>query len=219
MAVERTARVAKLIDHAPDTRSLVLALGRDHGFSFRPGQFLSCLLPVGGERIIRPYSIASDAARPDELEILFNLVPDGPGSRHLFGLRAGDPVDFTGPWGTFTLDEPPDTPLVFIAQNTGIAPIRSMLLHAAGRTRRPLRLVYGTHLRVYHEELARLPGVTVEVVDPDRLVEETQRRFVDADADRSRHFWVCGVGPIVYTLRDRLRGAGYARRTVQYEKW
>ena len=39
------------------------------------------------------------------------------------------------------------------------------------------------------------------------------------DADRGRHFYICGVGMPVTQLRDLLRGAGYQRRAVQYEKW
>jgi ferredoxin-NADP reductase len=42
---------------------------------------------------------------------------------------------------------------------------------------------------------------------------------VDADGDRSRHFFICGIGPLVPALRDLLRRAGYERRAVQYEKW
>ena len=37
--------------------------------------------------------------------------------------------------------------------------------------------------------------------------------------DASRHFFVCGVGEIVPRLRGLLRGAGYERRAVHYEKW
>lgn len=219
MAVERTARVAAIVEHAPDTRSLFLRLPPGDTLAFRPGQFISCLLPVGGERLIRPYSIASPPARRGDVEVLLNLVPGGPGSRHLFGLRPGDAVQFTGPWGTFIFDQPPEAETVFVAENSGIAPIRSMILGAAGQARRPLRLLYGTTLAVYRPELAGIEGVTVEVVPPERLVDETMRRYVDADDDRSRHFFICGVGPLVHTLRDRLRAAGYARRAVRYERW
>jgi ferredoxin-NADP reductase len=57
------------------------------------------------------------------------------------------------------------------------------------------------------------------VVEPETVFDESVRRFVDGDADRSRHFFVCGVGAPVFALRDRLRAAGYARRAVQYERW
>ena len=53
----------------------------------------------------------------------------------------------------------------------------------------------------------------------DRLLVEVQRRWIDADSDRSRHFYVCGVGKGVLRLRDLLRGAGYERRAVHYEQW
>ncbi len=39
------------------------------------------------------------------------------------------------------------------------------------------------------------------------------------DSDRSRQFYLCGVGKGVITLRNLLRGAGYERRAVHYEQW
>ena len=47
MAVEREARIDAITEHAPGVRSLVLRLPPGRGLQFRPGQFLSCLLPVG----------------------------------------------------------------------------------------------------------------------------------------------------------------------------
>ena len=54
---------------------------------------------------------------------------------------------------------------------------------------------------------------------PHPLAEAIERRYVSEDQDRSRHFYICGVGDIVPQLRDLLRRAGYERRAVQYEKW
>jgi NAD(P)H-flavin reductase len=217
MAAEHTARVDLIEEHDENTRTLFLAL--DEPLVFKPGQFISFLLPIGGERLIRPYSIASDPDETESLEILYNLVPDGPATHYLHELKLGDPITFTGPWGTFTLDEPPDAEVVFVAENSGIAPIRAMLLAHASHARRPFRLIYGTTLAVYFDELAALSNVNAEVVAPERLVDEAVARLIDADTDRTRHVYVCGVGQMVYRLRDLLRGAGYARRAVQYEKW
>jgi ferredoxin-NADP reductase len=155
-----------------------------------------------------------------ELDVLLNLVPNGPGSHYLFARRPGDTIRFTGPWGTFVLGDLPDAETIFVAEGTGIAPIRPMLLDAVRRDRRPpLRLLYGTSLDLYRAELEALPGLTVDVVPPASVFDEAVRRWVDADADRSRHFFICGVGAPVLALRDRLRAAGYARRAVQYERW
>jgi ferredoxin-NADP reductase len=220
MAAERTARVVEVVEHAPATRALRLALPPGETLVFRPGQFVACLVPDGDRVLNRPYSLASDPGETP-LEILVDRVPDGPGSGHLFARRPGDTVRFTGPWGTFTLaDALPSAETIFVAEGSGIAPIRPMLREATRRTPRPpLRLLYGTRLGVYRPELERLPGLAVDVVAPERVFDDAVRRWVDGDADRTRHFFVCGVGAPVLALRDRLRAAGYARRAVQYERW
>src|SRR5262245_32213108 len=140
MAEERTATLESVVDHGADTRSLRLAI--PGGLAFRPGQFLSLLLPIGGERLIRPYSIASSPELADRVELLLNLVPDGPGSHYLFGLAPGATLQFTGPWGTFVLDEAPAAAAVFVAVETGIAPIRPMLHRALATAPHPVTLLH-----------------------------------------------------------------------------
>ena len=225
MAGEQEARLEAIVEHAPGTRSLFLR--PTVPLPFRPGQFLSCQLPIAGDTCIRPYSLASDPEEPGRLELLLDRVPGGPGSDYLFGLAPGATLRFTGPWGTFVLDRAPAAPTVFIADGTGIAPIRPMLHRAlATSTGHPLHLVYGAPDRerlVYRPELDRLAhthaAFTWEHVPGAGLEGEVRRRYLDADADRTRRFFVCGVGPIVFALRDLLRGGGYQRRAVQYEKW
>ena len=85
--------------------------------------------------------------------------------------------------------------------------------------RHPLCLLYGTEHVLYRDELTTRRDVTFVQVPPVALNDEVERRWIDADTDRSRHFFVCGVGEIVHRLRDLLRRAGYERRAVQYEKW
>jgi ferredoxin-NADP reductase len=217
MAEERTAVLDGVTDHGADTRSLFLRIAG--GLGFRPGQFLSCLLPIAGDRMIRPYSIASSPDEPERVELLLNLVPEGFGSRYLFGLSPGATLDFTGPWGTFVLDRAPEAEAVFIAIQTGIAPIRPMLHRAAATATHPVTLVYASDHPLYLDELKRLPGVAVDVVSPDGLEGDVQRRWLERDDDRTRHFFICGVGDVVSRLRDLLRRGGYVRRAVQYEKW
>jgi ferredoxin-NADP reductase len=94
------------------------------------------------------------------------------------------------------------------------------MLHRAARSaRHPLRLVYGSELPIYRDELAALAAVDTDLVPPDMLEAEVHRRFIESDSDRSRHFFVCGVGELVRRLRRALRGAGYMRQAVQYERW
>ena len=220
---EREARLARVVEHAPDTRSLFLRLPPGERMEFRPGQFVSCLLPVGEKPpAIRPYSVAS-SPEDEELELCLNLVPGGLGSQYLLGLTPGAVVRLTGPWGTFVLDRAPDAEAVFIADGTGIAPIRPMIHRALATAVRPVTLLYGRPdgaPLLFADELAvPRPNYTPVVMPSPSLLDETKHRYVTADADRERHFYICGVGPIVYALRDLLRGSGYARQAVRYEKW
>jgi ferredoxin-NADP reductase len=224
MAEEREARVARIVEHAAGTRSLFLRLPPGERLEFRPGQFVSCLLPVGDRPPLnRAYSLAS-SPDDEELELCLDLVPGGAGSHHLFQLAPGAVVRLTGPWGTFVLDRPPDGELVFVADGTGIAPIRPMLRRALETAAHPIHLLHGSDgAPLYGRELVALAGshrlLTVAHVPRARLRDEVVRRWIDADDDRRRHFYVCGIGDIVRTLRDLLRRAGYERRAVQYEKW
>ncbi len=226
-APERTARLERVVSHGHDTRSLFLRLPAGERLDFRPGQFISCLLPAAGEVLTRPYSIASDPKDGTLLEICLNRVPGGAASTYLLALAPDAAIRFTGPWGTFVLDRAPDAETVFIADGTGIAPIRPMVRRAlATGARHPLVLVHaGAHKDdlLYRREmdaLARGSEVfTYDPLPPAVLVDEVRRRWVEEDADRSRCFFICGVGDVVPRLRDLLRGAGYERRAVQYEKW
>ena len=154
-------------------------------------------------------------------------MPGGPGSHYLFGLPLGATVRLTGPWGSFVLERAPEAETVFLADGTGIAPIRPMLRRAlATAARHPLRLLAAAaspERVLYRAEIEALvrahPAFRWDHVSSGALKDEVTRRYVEADADRSRRFFICGVGAIVPTLRDLLRGAGYERRAVQYEKW
>jgi CDP-4-dehydro-6-deoxyglucose reductase, E3 len=227
------ARVERIFDHAADTRSLFLSLTSGKHLRFVPGQFISITIPLGDETRSRPYSIASDPEDRGPFEICFNRVEGGRGVRWMFERRVGDTLDFSGPFGTFTIDRAPEAELVFIAEGTAIAPIRPMLKRAlASSLSSKMQLIYAAPDRehiLYSGELEALartasnlsyetvvaPGETIY----DRLFELAQSRWVTGDADRTRHFYICGVGKGVLRIRDLLRGAGYERRAVHYEQW
>jgi len=224
-----TATVERITAHNADTRSLFLRLRAGCGFAFVPGQFLSLQLPIANGAI-RPYSIASDPETPELLEICFNLVPGGVASRYLFDLAVGAQIHFTGPWGTFTLRDPPGAECVFLADGTGIAPIRPMLHRAlAGSVTTPIRLHYRAasldallfrpEFEIAQRRCADFVFEPIVNDSAEALLDSTRVRYVEDDADRTRHFYVCGVGDVVTKLRDLLRTAGYARRAVEYEKW
>src|SRR5512143_2191431 len=113
------ARVTRILEHLPATRSLFLRLSGGERLAFTPGQFISCALPVGDDPpLVRAYSLAS-SPEDAELEICVDRIAGGPGSTYLFGLARGAEMAFTGPFGSFALAEPPSAPMVFVSEGTG----------------------------------------------------------------------------------------------------
>lgn len=230
------ARVDRIHDHCADTRSLFLTMTACALPRFLPGMFISIAIPLAGDTRVRPYTIASSPEDGEPFEICFNRVPGGAGAAWLFDRVVGDELNFTGPFGTFTLERAPAAETILIAEGTAIAPIRPMLRRAlAGTPTHPIALLYAAdrpeHL-LYAGEFERMAAAHAEFhfetligAGHDssalyaRLLDEARRRWVAADTDRSRQFYICGVGKGVLALRDLLRAAGYERRAVHYERW
>lgn len=123
-----TPRVMKLVFRREDGRPLV----------FAPGQFLTLHLPWQELVLRRSYSIASVPDGPTlEIEIAATRVADGRATRVLSGLRAGDRVEATGPFGRFVLREEALSRYVLVATGTGVSPFRSMLPELGRRLARP----------------------------------------------------------------------------------
>jgi ferredoxin-NADP reductase len=227
------ARIERVYDHCADTRSLFLRTISDRLPNYSPGMFVSVTIPLSPEVRVRPYTIASSPEDGEPFELIFNLVSNGPGAAWMFERRVADLLDITGPFGAFTLERAPAREIVFIAEGTAIAPIRPMLRRALSQSPvHSIHLLYAArdceHL-VYRSELESLsqdhprfkfePLVIEQELLYPRLLAEVQRQWVTGDTDRSRHFFVCGIGSGVLKLRDLLRQAGYERRAVHYERW
>jgi CDP-4-dehydro-6-deoxyglucose reductase len=134
------------------------------------------------------------------------------------------------------VDNPPAADLVFIADGTGIAPIRAMVRRVLERGGdRPVAVLHGARPDeplLFRDEfeawMRRHPRLRLDAVvtrtgraagENPELEALVVARYVNADTERGRHFWVCAVGDVVGRLRDTLRGAGYERRAVRYEQW
>ena len=193
--------------------------------AFRPGQFLSCLLPVGGERAdpslldrVRP------RRTPSASSCCSTSCPDGPGSRYLFGLAPGATRPLHRPVGHLRARPRAATPRPSSSPiGTGIAPIRPMLRRAlAHGATHPLRLAL-RHRRSRSTATSsrRCPGSPSTI---DRRPTRARGRGRAPLARRRRR----PHAPLLRLRRRRDRAAparparaarGYARRAVQYEKW
>ena len=126
-----TAEVTAVADLTHDVRLLTLALLEPPRLDFLAGQFVTLRAPRADDRppVNRAYSIASPPSRATTIDLLFNLVPGGPGSSYLHAQRPGDRLDLRGPAGAFVLrpEIVEDRDLLFVATGTGIAPFLSMI--------------------------------------------------------------------------------------------
>lgn len=121
------ARVKRTEPLAPDTMLLHLQTPRTKRLRFLAGQHVT-LEPTQG--LAAEHSIASCPC--DERNLEFHIRRQaGRYSDYLFTkLKASDIVSVQGPSGDFVLREDSPRSLVFIAWDTGFAPIKSLIEHA-----------------------------------------------------------------------------------------
>jgi NAD(P)H-flavin reductase len=219
-----TARVTAIRDLTHDVRQIDFALRDPDEMTFRAGQFISFEVerPGYSTPATRPYSIASPPEHRNTIQLVLNLVPGGPGSGYLFGLREGDDTQFKGPAGSFTLRDSTREALCVVT-GTGIAPIRSMLWSLAIRSSlRRIRLFWGLRSErdlYYQEELAvlqqRLPNlaVTTALSQPAASWRGSIGRVTPlvtaAVGDVSGlEVYLCGNGAMIRDVRDLIRRKG-----------
>jgi CDP-4-dehydro-6-deoxyglucose reductase/3-phenylpropionate/trans-cinnamate dioxygenase ferredoxin reductase subunit len=141
------ATVHKISRPAPDVAVLALRYPIGKRVRFRAGQYLTVGLPGGGTR---NYSMANPPHRNDAALLHVRRVPGGEFScRLLDGLRQGDRLTVTLPFGEFTVDHDSAGPIVLAVTGTGFAPAKSIIEDLIQRqVRRQVRLYWGArHVR------------------------------------------------------------------------
>jgi ferredoxin-NADP reductase len=202
------AIVTEIEKLAPSVLQLTIALN-DRSFSFAPGQWVNFRFPEG---VSRAYTIASAPERPEALQLCVR-VGDGKGGLALTRLAAGAEVAIDGPFGDFLLPANDSRAVVFLAGDTGIAPIRSIVLHMlATKDERSITVLYEPdHRNILYagdfDPLARagtiihesgkiemlitrnrktIAGATILAAGFDPFLERATRALEEIDVDPSR---------------------------------
>src|SRR4051812_41466298 len=130
--------VTEIEQLAPSVLQLTIALS-EKTFSFQPGQWVNFRFPEG---VSRAYTIASAPERPEAIQLCVR-TGDGKGGAAAKKLVAGAEVSIDGPFGDFLLPDADSGAVVFLAGDTGIAPIRSIVLHMlASKDERAITVLY-----------------------------------------------------------------------------
>lgn len=215
----------------PDVLEVDLRMVDPAAFAFTAGQWVS--VPFG-PKIVRAYSMASAPGTGERLTLSVDVAPGGLGSQWVRGLKPGDPVTFKGPTGGFVLDRADTRRPVFIAEEIGVVPIRSILLDLYGSAfdgsaaliqwaRNPSWLLYEADFRALtrgHKGFSYLPvlrepspgwrgekGECHEAVD--RLVHSVDRTVI----------YVCGGEGTIKLVRQAVVAKGMDRKSVKWEKF
>jgi Na+-transporting NADH:ubiquinone oxidoreductase subunit F len=122
----------EIVDLTYDIKQFRFELVEPKEIDYIPGQYIQLFTPIykkGTEEVYRAYSISSDPSEKNCIEIIIRLVPGGICTTYCFEyLKVGDEVKFNGPYGDFRLSDT-NTPIVFIAGGSGMAPIKCILHH------------------------------------------------------------------------------------------
>ena len=133
------ATVLHSVSLTPTIKAIRLRLDRDD-FRFLPGQSVWPKFERDGRKFSKIYSIASSPSSCPEIELCVSRV--GWSSALVQDLAIGQSLPLRGPYGLMTLSELPQRPRLYIAEGSGIAPLKSQIdwLHECGY-RHPVWLV------------------------------------------------------------------------------
>jgi len=223
-------RVAEVIAETPDAHSLVLSVppALAAAFTYRPGQYLTVLVPQNGGNVARCYSLSSSPHTDADLKITVKRVRDGQASNWICDhVRAGGTLDLLPPAGEFT-PASLDDDLLLLAGGSGITPvmgiIKSVLAHGRGR----VTLVYANRDErsvIFGAELAALgEGHGDRLTVTHWLDSERGAPDAEALADliapvATREAYVCGPEPFVAVSRKALQQAGVPEERIRVERF
>ena len=200
MPAPLTVAVRHVTSSTPRTRLINLDLSHT-AFVFHAGQ--AVMVGLHGSPLRKPYSIASAPWEFDKtgvLQVLAQVDDTGALDPHLELALPGTQIDVDGPFGSFGLPSHlQDSPLLFVAGGTGIAPLRSMLMQRLSQGRvPPIAVVYS----------ARAPEEFAYRTELDAMANAGRIRLF-LTVSRSEGAWDGRRGRIdVALLRDALPGAG-----------
>jgi ferredoxin-NADP reductase len=223
-------RVAKVVRETTDTSSFVLEVPGDltGEYAYRPGQFLTFRLEIGGETHFRSYSMSSCPALRDQLQVTVKRVPRGPVSNWMNdALRPGDQVTASVPAGGFVLDAA-GRDVVAFAGGSGITPVFSIVKTALATSSRRVRLLYANRHRdcvifaAALDELAARYGDRLEVTnhydDECGFVQEGEiQPLVDRPAGAD--YYICGPEPFMQVVERALLTGGADAGRIRIERF
>ena len=221
--------VCRLVrDETHDVKTFVFSAREPRLFRYKPGQFLTLDLPIGGQVINRCYTISSAPTRGHLISITVKRVPGGIVSNWLHDtLKPGYELRAVGPLGKFTAFDHSAPKYLFLSGGSGITPLMSMartyhdlaqdrditFVHSA---RSPADIIFRSELDLMARNLPRFSVAHVcETTDGERNWSGFRGRLnlpmlkLIAPDLAERTIFTCGPEPYMAAVRAMLREAGF----------
>ena len=212
--------VADVIAETPDARSFVIEIppALAQTFAYAAGQFCTFRAMIGGEPIVRSYSMSSSPNTGDPFTVTVKRVPGGKMSNWMNDtLAPGNSIDVMPPAGLFVL-RAAETPVMAFAGGSGITPVVSIIKTALVTTLRDIALVYANRSAdsvIFADTLERLRAGSGGRLSVHHHL-DAEKGFLDAAAcaalagERTQaDFYICGPAPYMDVVQ-----AGLERRRV-----
>ncbi len=245
MANRYFLKVNQVIRETPDAVTITFWHPISEEIRYQPGQFLTFLLNINGEKVRRSYSMSSSPQVDVSLAVSVKRVPGGLASNYLCDrIKPGDIIETLEPMGTFVpkLDGQNRRTLLLIGAGSGITPLFSMaksMLHTEPNSR--VWLVYGNRSQnsiIYKAHLDAMQQaygpsrfqVTHVLSQPDpgwtglegRLNQHALTTLLgdlSADEVRSASVYVCGPDGMMAEARSAMSLLGIPADRVYKESF
>jgi CDP-4-dehydro-6-deoxyglucose reductase len=218
---------------APDTRLLHLQTPRTNRLRFLAGQSVTlgraASSLTAGDDVRATHPIASCPCDDRNLHFFIPRDDDSSFARLVFNgaLAVGEPINLWGPVGEFVLTES-HRPLVFVACDTGFAPIKSLIEHALSVDASPSLSLYwlatrgdghfqANQCRAWSEALDSFEYAAFTSVDLAAGALQAAAAIRADQFDIDCDFYLAGPQAFVTTLANALLEAGVSAKQIATE--
>jgi ferredoxin-NADP reductase len=223
-------RIKRVIDETADSCSLVLEIPADlrGRFAYKAGQFLTFRISVGGEPLLRCYSMSSSPDTDPDMKVTVKRIAGGRVSNWINDqVREGDLLQATAPAGRFCLRDR-DAPIVAFSGGSGITPVISIIKTALATTSRPVKLLYANRDRdsiIFAQELDELwrrcasrLQITHRLDDTDGFADLALLNGFVSGNERS-DFYICGPTQFMDLVEKALADRAVDRNSIFIERF
>ncbi len=232
MPQDFNVRISRIVRETEDVRTYTLGFADGEGVDFFPGQFVMLRIPSDTETLKRAYSIASSPTIKGSIDITFRV--EGKFTNKLAGLKEGDDLIASGPYGHFTFKDDIKNDVVLFAGGTGIAPFRSFVRYIVEKNLpNKVVLFYSSKTPaeiIYSKELNEIRNPNVKIVltvtrydsfDWDGLRGRLEEKVIKDNLENfeNKIFYLCGSNSFVDSIVEILKANNIPKEQIKFEKF